>query len=416
MSDALSDEGNSDHGGGVMASRVFFHIGLPKTGTSFLQSILWANREKLRQSGLLLPGVERRDHLWASCVVRNDPDIELRPPLARSSWDRLVTEVLDWPGDAVISHEFFCSASTSQASAAIEDLAPGQVHVVITARDTLDLFVSSWQEAIKNKDTVSLDDYCNTTSEDPVVVWNWRALDLAQVLERWSATVPAERVHVIPLAGGSADPAELWHRFARLLGLSDNIDVSAGFRNPSMGVVEIETLRRINACLQGFDRPIDRGVWVRTYLGDERLAPRDGERFWPSPAQIAECRRRGARAVQLARQRGFDVVGRLEDLLTPEELPARRQVDSVNDSEVAAVAIDLVAGLLWDVRRLTHAERELSRSLAAPPPDPPPASPPDRTLRAVMRRLPVLKRPRITSQWFAHVVHRRLAVTLRQDG
>jgi hypothetical protein len=374
-----------------MASKVFFHIGLPKTGTSYLQSILWANREKLRQSGVLLPGVERRDHLWASCVVRNDPHIELRPPLATSSWDRLVTEVLDWPGDAVISHEFFCSASTEQASAAIEDLAPAEVHVVITARDTLDLFVSSWQEAIKNKDTVTLDDYCSSTSEDPVVIWNWRALDLAQVLERWSTAVPAQRVHIIPLDRGSGDPAELWHRFARLLGLSNNIDVSAGFRNPSMGVVEIETLRRINACLEGFERPIDRGVWVRTYLGDERLAPREGERFWPSPAQIDDCRRRGTRAVQLARHCGFDVVGRLDDLLTPEELPARRQVGSVNDTEVAAVAVDLIAGLLWDVRRLTHAERALSRSVAARPPEPARASPPTRALRAILARVPGFK-------------------------
>jgi hypothetical protein len=399
-----------------MASRVYFHIGLPKTGTSYLQTILWANREKLRQSGVLLPGVERRDHLWASCVVRNDPHIELRPPLARSSWDRLVTEVLDWPGDAIISHEFFCSASRAQALAAIEDLAPAEVHVVITARDTLDLFVSSWQEAIKNKDTVTFDEYCRSTSEDPVVIWNWRALDLGEVLERWSTTVPAERVHVIPLARNSSDPADLWHRFARLLGLTGNIDVSAGFRNPSMGVVEIETLRRINGYLKGFDRPIDRGVWVRSYLGDERLAPRDGERFWPSPAQIADCRRRGARAVELARHGGVDVVGRLEDLLTPEELPARRHVDSVNDTEVAAVAIDLIAGLLWDVRRLTNAERELSRSLAAAPPDSAPASPPARSARTGTTRLPVLKPSRPTSRRLWDALRRRLAVAFRRQG
>lgn len=68
-----------------MAARVFFHIGLPKTGTSFLQSILWSNREELRRQGMLLPDVERRDHLWASCVVRDDPHIARRSQLAESS-------------------------------------------------------------------------------------------------------------------------------------------------------------------------------------------------------------------------------------------------------------------------------------------------------------------------------------------
>src|SRR3954452_17925192 len=138
-----------------MASRVFFHIGLPKTGTSFLQSILWSNREELRRQGMLLPGVERRDHLWASCVVRDDPHIPRRSQLADSSWARLREEISRWPGDAVVSPEFFSSASAAQAGAAVDDLSPAEVHVAVTARDTLELFVSGWQKAIKNKHTVA---------------------------------------------------------------------------------------------------------------------------------------------------------------------------------------------------------------------------------------------------------------------
>ena len=58
-----------------MARRVFVHIGLPKTATSYLQTILWTSRDRLRADGLLLPGTERRDHLWASRVIREgDPE------------------------------------------------------------------------------------------------------------------------------------------------------------------------------------------------------------------------------------------------------------------------------------------------------------------------------------------------------
>ena len=358
-----------------MAARVFFHIGLPKTGTTYLQSILWANREQLAAGGMLLPGLDRRDHLWASCVVRGDPKVGRRHPRAETAWERLVSDVAAWPGDAVISHEFFCSASAEQAAAAVSELAPAEVHLVITARDTLGLFVSSWQEAIKNKETVTLDDYCAETSENPVVVWNWRALDLGLVLQRWGSVVPAQHVHVLPVAPANTGGEDLWDRFATLVGLTtEAIDVSQGFQNRSMGVVETETLRRINGRLEGFERAIDRGVWVRSFLADERLVPRAGEKFWPSPEQVADCRSRGRRAVELIRERGFDVVGRPDDLLTPEELPERRHPGTVTDAEVADVAMDLVATLLEDVRRLTREVRTLTKQAKQakePEPEPP---------------------------------------------
>lgn len=342
-----------------MARRVYLHIGLPKTGTSYVQTILWGNREALERVGVLLPGEERRDHLWASCVVREDAKVRRRNSRAPGSWDRVVGDVAGWSQDAVVSHEFFAAASASQAAAAVGRLAPAEVHLVVTARDTLDLFTSSWQESVKNKGTTPMGQYCTSVSDDPLEVWNWRALDLGLVLERWSRTVPAERLHVLPLARSGSAPDDLWGRFAALVGVPPgSVDVSQGFANPSLGLAETETLRRINATLDGFDRPFDRGVWIRSFLADERLVPHGRERFWPSSDQVADCRRRGERAVALIRERGFDVRGSLDDLLTPEALPARRQPDSVSDTEVAEVAIDLVGTLLGDIRTLTKELRE----------------------------------------------------------
>ena len=56
-----------------MVERVFVHIGLPKTATSYLQTIIWSNRDRLRQAGVVVPGSRRADHLWASREVREDP-------------------------------------------------------------------------------------------------------------------------------------------------------------------------------------------------------------------------------------------------------------------------------------------------------------------------------------------------------
>jgi hypothetical protein len=128
-----------------------------------------------------------------------------------------------------------------------------------------------------------------------------------------------------------------------------------------MGVAETETLRRVNEVLEGFDTAFDRGVWIRSYLADERLVPRRGERYWPGDDQIEDCRRRGQRALDLVRSRGFDLIGEADQLLVPDDLPGRRHPDSVTDGEVAQVAVETIAVMLADVRRLTRRNKRLER-------------------------------------------------------
>ncbi len=77
-----------------------------------------------------------------------------------------------------------------------------------------------------------------------------------------------------------------------------------------MGVAEAETLRRVNLHLADFNSAIDRGTYIRTFLADERLVPRGGERFWPSAERVEEIRGRGRAAVEHITTHGYDVVGR----------------------------------------------------------------------------------------------------------
>ncbi|HWJ67496.1 MAG TPA: hypothetical protein VNT31_12530 [Nocardioides sp.] len=340
-----------------MARRVFVHIGLPKTATSYLQTILWASRDRLRAEGVLLPGDERRDHLWASRVVRDADGIRNAPDRQQTSWDRLCTELAAWDGDGLISHEFFAAASSEQAVAMVEALAPARVELVVTAREPLGLFTASWQESLKNKATAPMDRYSRKVSDSPGAIWNWRTLDLRLVLERWSAAVPHDRIHVLPL-DRSAPRDEIWHRFGGLLGLTTtDYDLSGSFPNESMGVVEAELLRRVNAHLDSFSKAFDRGVYIRSFLADERLVPRRGEPFWPYPDQVEECRERGRAAIAYLTEHGVDVVGDAANLAVPAELPERRTPDSVTDAEVAAAATELVAVLLGDVRDLRTTNR-----------------------------------------------------------
>jgi hypothetical protein len=173
------------------------------------------------------------------------------------------------------------------------------------------------------------------------------------VLDRWATRshVTPDRVHVVTLPLSGAPPDELWRSFCSVLGVEPGIvGDPGGFPNASMGVVEAETLRRLNGRLTGFDAAIDRGVWIRTFLADDRLVPRNGERFWPGADQVEDCRRRGDAAVALVRERDYDVVGDLESLRVPDDLPERRHPASVTDAEVADTALDLAARLMSDLK------------------------------------------------------------------
>ena len=92
----------------MVARRVFLHIGAPKTGTTYLQGVLDANRDVLARQGVLYAtGRSSRDRVWATEVLRG-LDLSRHPRRrAAGAWDRIVKQVKGWEGTAVVSHEFF---------------------------------------------------------------------------------------------------------------------------------------------------------------------------------------------------------------------------------------------------------------------------------------------------------------------
>ena len=163
-----------------------------------------------------------------------------------------------------------------QAAAAVTDLnqaGADEVHLVVTCRELVELVTARWQEWIKNGATGSIDSYPPSAEFRPEDEWGWGTLDLAEVLDRWAAGLHPERVHVICPPGGSSRPEALWRTFAGIIGVADvRVDTTLAQANPGLGVVQVETLRRINPHLTTFRRPVDRGVWIRRYLAEGVLA------------------------------------------------------------------------------------------------------------------------------------------------
>lgn len=372
-----------------MAQIVYLHLGLPKTGTTYLQSVLWANKAHLLEQGLLLPGETSRTHMQASVVVREHPGLPNRAPEARDSWDRLVTEVNAWPGTALISHEFFGAASREQAHQALTRLAPAEVHLIITARDVLTVLTSYWQEFVKHGFLNGLDDF--PPAGETYDEWSWSTVDLRSVVERWGAAVKPDRVHVLVLAPPQAPRETLLHEFCALLGIDPTtLDTEQAREYGSLGVVEAELLRRTSPHLTAFTSARDRGVWIRSYLAQEKLVPRGGERFLPSVERVAALRERARDCVEFLRDSGVDVVGDLDRLLVPEELPERRHPSSVTDTELLDAAILTIVDLMVDVRSLREANTALraaaEEAVRLNPPPVVPVSFPRRLWRGLRRR------------------------------
>ncbi len=334
-----------------MADRVFLHIGLPKTGTTYLQGVLWDNRDLVRKDGVLLPGAGHREHLWAALDAQGRKNLGRRGPRARGAWGRLRDELNQAGGTGLVTHEFFCGASREQAARVVAELAPAEVHVIVTARHAAGMLTAGWQEMVKNGGTERIGEIPQKSG--PGSEFSWRTWDLHGVLKRWGAAVPPDRVHVIPMPAKGSPPDLHWRNFAGVVGLRSTYPLPERAANQSLGVVQVELLRRVNEHLSGFKGPTDRGRWIRGYLAEGHLAGQTGESFGLDDELVAECRRRSERAVRLIRRRGFDVVGDVESLLVPAELPAQRSVGSVTEGELVDAAGRLVAVMLADVRELS---------------------------------------------------------------
>lgn len=346
-----------------MADKVFLHVGLPKTGTTYLQSLVWANKQRLEEQGLLLPGASPRHHMWATLTVRDHPGLGIRPPKVAAAWPAMVAEANSWPGTVLISHEFFGGATREQAAAAIAEFGDAEVHVIVTARDVLTVVTSYWQEFVKHGFVASLDEFpAEAESWDE---WGWQTLDIASVLERWGAQLPREHVHVLVLPEPDAPREALWERFAALVGFDpEGFDTERARENNSLGLVEAELLRRVSPELRGFGSALDRGVWIRSYLAQGKLVPRLGERFLPCDARVAELRERADRGVTELAAAAYDVVGDLERLRVPLDLPPLRHPDDVTDGELLGCASETMALMMSDLRDFRRENTEFRRQAA----------------------------------------------------
>ena len=346
-----------------MADPVFVHIGPPKTGTTYLQAVLWSNRAALKDQGVLVPGRSPVSQFHATVDLLERDPMRVGTERTAGSWDVLLDELQAWDGPAIISHENLGYADGEQADRAKLSLKAKHIHIIFTAREFSRIVPAMWQERLKNRADDTWHDYLDGLKGlggwKPKAFWHQNT---GAGLLAWAAGLPPEQVHIVTVPPSGAPPTLLWERFASVIGVDPstcNTDVPRS--NESLGVVESAFLRRFNSAAADVDWDAYR-AHVKHFLAPQVLAQReDSIRISVRPDEISSLTERARELIETIRSHGFDVVGDLDDLTSlpaPADPDQARAIDDVGDDEALKVSFDAVAGLVAHSEDLRRARQE----------------------------------------------------------
>jgi hypothetical protein len=335
--------------------QVFLHVGEPKTGTTFLQQVMWRNRGELASQGVVLPGHHPQDHFRASQDLRGIQKLPSDPAGSwTGEWEILASQARQAPRASVISHELFAAADEEQAERAVRSLQPAEVHVVVTARDIATLLPAEWQETVKHRNSLGWEDWLRdvidheSVSPDRRQWWFWRVHDTLAILDIWAKFVPREHVHLITVPHQNARSGLLWERLASLLEIDPgSVDLSRARANSSLGLSEVEFLRRLNAQLPA-EIPDWYYMWnVKETLAHQVLAARPtGQRLILPASRRAWAAEHAAGLADALRGSGVGIAGNLDELI-----PAPADAEAVSPADEPAedlleAAVEAAAALV----------------------------------------------------------------------
>jgi len=342
----------------TQSKQVFVHIGLPKTGTTFLQGVLSANRKQLAKQSILYPG-RGPAHFLAAQDLAEHQFLGQDNPKVAGAWNSLVAESRRWRGKVLISHELFTLAQKRHVQRLMGDLAGYEVHVIVTVRDLERQIPAVWQERLKNGAKTSFNRHFQQVHEQanqPELAGFWRQQDAARILSRWLSFVPPQHVHMVTVPQRGAPRDLLWDRFATVIGIEPgSLDVNqpvAG--NVSLSAEQARFLRRVNA-VQEVPRPLYLAV-VKRYLSQKAPVRMQGG----GPHGLTAEQRSLAAAwshelVEFVQESGLDVQGDLSDIYPAPVPPSEvTPFDVVDAGREAAVGVRMTSSLIhWMAQRAT---------------------------------------------------------------
>ena len=241
------------------SDRVILHVGTMKSGTSYLQALIFAEKERLAAAGVLVPG-----KAWGvqSRAIQQAIGIADK---RRDAWEQMLSDVAEHRGGpSIISMEFLGPVRPKLVKRIVDELG-GDVDVVFTVRDLNRTLVSMWQETIQNGRSWTWEDYhAAVAAQAPgreegvhdrgsAAGSFWRQQHVVRLVQEWSSVVGTDRVSVVTVPQPGADRSELARRFGEATGVDFGTDPVVKTANESLGLASILALRRLNELLDDAD-------------------------------------------------------------------------------------------------------------------------------------------------------------------
>ncbi|MEP6666445.1 MAG: hypothetical protein ABJA81_08365 [Nocardioidaceae bacterium] len=336
------------------------HVGVAKTGTTYLQRLLFANGELLRKNGVLYPGSERDSHFKASLDLRDSRFQGHRYPDSDGAWQAFVTEINAYDGTGLVSHESLARTRRQVIRHAVDSFTTDDVRIVLTTRDLGRQIPAVWQENVKNRNQQTYTDFVDEIFASRDVRGSklarfWAAQDLPRLVQRWADIVSHDNITLVTLPPPGAEREELWRRFATAVELPDlpySFDI--GIHNASLGAVESELLRRLNSRLaEDLDWPAYEYRIKRLFVLETLSPLHSGAPIVVPEKWHDQVREISDEMITRLRAQGCRVIGDLDDL-RPARAPASTPLpDEISEAEMLEASL-----------------RVLGRVASAPPPPP----------------------------------------------
>jgi hypothetical protein len=344
--------------------KIYLHIGLHKTGTTYLQNIFRANREQLRAQSLEFPGGP--DEPTQALAVW---DLQGRRPRGvddkriAGQWDALVAHVDRAPHPAALISEERLSLNTpKQARAVVSAFGDRDVEVIVTARDLGRIAVSAWQEAVKNDATWTWSHFAESIKDPARQAQSpargfWMRQDLVKICETWEGVVGADRLTVItvPKPGASAD--ELLARFCQTVGVDPaGLTEDAKWTNETVGVAATEVIRRVNERLEGRLNKHQHDKVVKLTIVQMLARRTEPVRFALPAEELDWASARADQTIAALKEHGYRIVGDLEEL-RPALREGSRRPDDATEAELLDASLDALSLLSEEYARLWWSRR-----------------------------------------------------------
>jgi hypothetical protein len=305
---------------------VLAHVGMHKTGTTAIQSVLHILRPELAAEGVTYPGEREAQHVEARALTRSTLGWQTSPvpPPDPALWDDFAAQVRKTPNRVIFSSEFFSSATESQIRQMVSDIGD-RLHVLIGVRNLGPVAVSSWQQTLKQGRISTLDRWLkgNFEREHPgeAPKFFWAKFDPGAAVTRFANAAGPDRVTVVVMREG--DRALLPNTFEQLLGLPEGrlAGQSVPRTNRGLTSIEAEVVRQVNVSLRGklewreYDALVRNGA-IRRMV--ENRSPKPDEPKPELPAWIVDqVAEEGQRVAETISSSGVRVIGDLGNLSAP---------------------------------------------------------------------------------------------------